>query len=127
MRVAIARLAAIGLSPTHILWQQGETDNLNGTTALAYTTSLQALVQSIRDLGVNAPFFVALGTYISGAASPTVRSGQSASVSAPLNIIQGPDTDTLTGANRMADETHFTETGLDAQADLWIDVLLDNL
>lgn len=104
------------------LLMQGEADKDLGTTQANWQVGFQSLRQSIRNRGDEAPIFVAKCTYINGAASPTIRAGQAAVVNS-TDVFAGPDTDTLTGANRW-DTTHLGDTGGDNAATMWRDTLL---
>lgn len=115
---ALALVTKLGLTLSHILWMQGEADKVAGTTANAYTSALQAIVTTIRNAGFTCPFVVSQTSWISGATGSAVRTGQANAVSAPLNIVLGPDTDTLDGSKRH-DNTHFNATGADECATLW--------
>lgn len=102
-----------GRVPTYILWHQGESDANSGTTALTYTTSVQAVVSQFRSLySFAGPFFVAKETMVSNTVNSTIQTGQTNAVSSPLHIIAGANIDSLTGVtNRQSDGTHLTATG----------------
>jgi hypothetical protein len=118
----IAKLKAAGLTPTHILFQQGETDALMTTTAEQYAALLHQLVKRFRAAGFDAPFYVSRSAKCDYA-GPTnvgaVRAGQLAAVDAALNIRQGPDTDTIGNEGRRPDGCHMNEIGTIANATLW--------
>jgi hypothetical protein len=104
------------------LFMQGEADKDLGTTQANWQAGFQSLRQSIRNRDDVAPIFVAKCTYINGAASPTIRAAQAAVIN-NTDTFAGPDTDTLTGANRW-DTTHLGDTGGDNAAAMWRDTLL---
>jgi hypothetical protein len=54
-------MLANGLTPTRIIWVQGEADAGN-TTSSAYQASFLAMETSIRNLGVTAPIYIATAT-----------------------------------------------------------------
>ena len=58
----VAKLTAAGLTPTHILFQQGESDALMTTTAEEYAALLHQLVKRFRAAGLDAPFYVSRST-----------------------------------------------------------------
>jgi hypothetical protein len=120
---AVARLNAIGLAPTMCLWMQGENDASASTTQSAYQTSLSSVISSARANGLpsSTPWFVSQTTYPSTTSSTAVRAAQAAIVDNSIKIYAGPDTDTLTGANRQNGGTaaHWTAVGSDACAGLW--------
>ena len=118
----IAKLKAAGLTPTHILFQQGERDALMTTTAEQYAALLHQLVKRFRAAGFDAPFYVSRSAKCDFA-GPTnvaaVRAGQLSAVDMALNIRQGPDTDTIGNEGRSADGCHMNEIGAIANAALW--------
>jgi len=121
---AIAGARAAGLSITHVLWHQGETDAINELRGGDYAGHLRVVVAAIRALGVRAPVFIAQASLC--AASPRnddIRAGQHALVAPADGIFAGPDTDSLVGPEMRFDGCHFTAHGLDAHADMWLDVL----
>jgi hypothetical protein len=120
--VAVNWCRRLKLPITHHIWMQGEKDNALGTAGATYTAALQAIVQRLRDAGETAPFMLSQTTWSSGTTSSTIRTAQANAVSGPLNIVLGPDTDTLTAGYRQADNTHFSvsgSNGVDACAGLW--------
>ncbi|MBY3162124.1 hypothetical protein HFO65_15950 [Rhizobium laguerreae] len=104
------------------LLMQGEADKDLGTSQANWQARFQSLRQSIRARGDIAPMFVAKCTYINGASSPTIRAAQAAVINS-VDVFAGPDTDTLTGANRW-DTTHLGDTGGDNAATMWRDTLI---
>lgn len=118
--IAPQRLAAVGLSVTAFLWEQGGTDCQLSTSQATYEAAIDEVIATPRALGFNAPWFVAKETYIGGVTSSAIRAAQSHPVNG-TNVFAGPDTDTLTGTSvyRQADDTHWKAAGADAAADLW--------
>ena len=117
----IAKLKAAGLTPTHILFQQGETDAALTTSAEQYAALLHQLVKRFRAAGFDAPFYVSRSTKCDDARpknAAAVRAGQLSAVDAALNIRQGPDTDTIGNEGRF-DGCHMNEVGALANAALW--------
>ena len=117
----IAKLKAAGLTPTHILFQQGETDAALTTSAEQYAALLHQLVMRFRAAGFDAPFYVSRSTRCDDAGvknAAAVRAGQLSAVDAALNIRQGPDTDTIGNEGRF-DGCHMNEVGTLANAALW--------
>ncbi|MCS6772585.1 MAG: sialate O-acetylesterase [Anaerolineae bacterium] len=112
-----------GLVFTHLLWQQGESDAYLGTPPEVYQRHFVEMLEAIRALGVSAPVFVALATRC-GEYPPNeaIRSAQSGLVNPAARIFLGPDADQL-GETYRYDGCHFSTEGLEAMADLWLDVL----
>jgi hypothetical protein len=117
----ISKLKAAGLTPTHILFQQGETDAGSTTTADQYASLLHQLVKLFRAEGFEAPFYLSSSTKC-GPVYPTnaaaVRAGQLSAIDSALNIHRGPDTDTI-GNDGRSDGCHMNEAGTVANAALW--------
>jgi hypothetical protein len=120
--VAAKRLAAVGLSVTAFLWQQGESNH--GTSRASYAASLADVISTPRDEGFNAPWFLAKSTLIAGATDSNVRGAIDDTVNG-TDIFAGADTDTLTGTTyrQASNDPHFTATGADAAAGLWTTAL----
>ncbi len=120
---AIRDLKARGLDVTHLLWHQGEADNLLGTSQDAYRERFLRLLGSVRSQGVDAPIYVSTATrYKSKGPNEELRQAQLELVDAARGVVAGPDTDALGGVYRY-DGTHFNDDGLDAFADLWLEKL----
>lgn len=125
--VAVARLAACGFPASRIdavLWGQGETDGLNGTTQAAYTASLQSIIAKSRALGITAPWFVAQETYGGSTTYPSIQAAQAAVVNHSLGIWAGPNADAIDGSigNRF-DSLHFSDAGAATFAAAWVAAL----
>jgi carbohydrate esterase-like sialic acid-specific acetylesterase len=120
---AISKLKEAGLTPTHFLFQQGETDARSTISAEEYVSLLHQLVNRFRVAGFDAPFYLSRSTKC-GMAEPkntaAVRAGQLSAVDDALNVRQGPDTDTIGNDGRNpADGCHMNEIGTLANAALW--------
>lgn len=118
----IAKLKAAGLAPTHILFQQGETDAASTTSAEQYVSLLHQLVKRFRAAGFDAPFYLSRSTkcdYAGPKNTAAVRAGQLSAVDEVLNIRPGPDTDTIGNEGRVPDGCHMNEAGTLANAALW--------
>jgi hypothetical protein len=117
--VLYRRLSARGLLPyvKAILWHQGEADGGAGTAGATYTAQVKSVCQTFRDLGITAPFFVALETMSSSVTSASIRTAQTNCVDGTLVIKQGADIDTAVVAGNRYDGTHPTSTGVGLFAD----------
>jgi hypothetical protein len=119
---AISKFKTAGLTPTHILFQQGETDATSTTTAGQYVSLLHQLVKRFRAAGFDAPFYLSRGAkcdYVEPKNIAAVRAGQLSAVDEALNIRPGPDTDTIGNEGRSPDGCHMNEAGTLANAALW--------
>lgn len=127
----ITRLRALGSHGFRaVLWHQGESDanQKDATRTLPgdlYRDYLSQLIRdSRRDLGWDAPWFVAQVSYHTpdDTGSPDIRAAQKAVWDSGLALV-GPDSDSLTGALRERDGkgVHFSGPGLRAHAALWVE------
>jgi hypothetical protein len=116
--VAFRRAASVGLSVTAVLWQQGEADNANGMGSSAYADNLNAVIAGVRSEGWSAPWLLAKSTWYLGGPSVAIRAGVDAVVN-NLDILPGPDTDTLNNTYRAIDQTHFLASGAVVASQLW--------
>jgi hypothetical protein len=125
--VLIRRLFDAGLTPTAILWHQGEA-NAGDSEMLPgqYRKNLLEVIATFRSYGISAPFFVALATRCGKAPAPdayNIREGQAATVNPLDNVFLGPDTDTLGDEYRVDQHCHFNAAGLLRHAAMWADIL----
>ena len=116
-------MKAAGLTPTHFLFQHGESDAILTTTSEQYAVLLHHLVKRFRDAGFNAPFYVSRGAkcdYVKPNNIAGIRAGQLAAVNEALDIRPGPDTDMIGNDGRDADDgCHLNGIGTLADAALW--------
>jgi hypothetical protein len=119
----IAKMKAAGLRPTHILFQQGETDAHLTTTTEQYVTQVHRLVGRLRAAGIAAPFYLSQSTkcdYDKPANIEPIRQAQLRAVDAALDIRRGPDTDAIGNDGRDKDDgCHMNAVGTLANAALW--------
>ena len=125
--VLIRRLFDAGLTPTAILWHQGEGDSgIGDSHGRQYRKNLLEVIVTFRTYGISAPFFVALATKCGGYPRPggdNIREGQASAVNPLDNVFLGPDTDTLGDEYRDKEHCHFNAAGLVRHASMWADVL----
>ena len=125
--VLIRRLFDAGLTPTAILWHQGEGDSgIGDSHGRQYRKNLLEVIATFRAYGISAPFFVALATKCGGYPRPggdNIREGQASAVNPLDNVFLGPDTDTLGDEYRDKEHCHFNAAGLLRHASMWADVL----
>lgn len=127
---AVDSLHAKGLHITHVLWHQGESDNIvhfpfvsASSNAQRYKNDFLSLVQQLRSLGVDAPVFIAQATRCGGTPADLVlQQTQFSIASDSLHIYDGPNTDIL-GDDLRYDHCHFNDAGLRVHASLWADIL----
>jgi Carbohydrate esterase, sialic acid-specific acetylesterase len=108
---------------THVLYQQGEAEADLGpgvNDAKAWQEAFMRLVGSLRQGGVTAPVYVAQCTICRGERNDLIREAQRRVVDPAAGILAGADTDTI-GLGDRWDGCHFSETGLNKAADLWLE------
>jgi Carbohydrate esterase, sialic acid-specific acetylesterase len=118
----IAKLRQASVTPTQVLFEQGETDAAGNTTADEYLASLVKLVRQFRSAGYDAPFYVALSTKcdeVHPRNRRVIRAAQVAASNLDLNIRRGPDIDMIGNNGRTHGHCHMNEIGTLAQAALW--------
>ncbi len=105
-----------------ILWHQGETDTLIGTTSEQYTSWFQQVKQNLRNRNITAPIVMAKASYAYGLTSESVIEAQSFLIAEYDDIIEGPNTDVI-GIEFRYDDIHFNRSGLVLHCDMWFDKL----
>jgi hypothetical protein len=119
----IKSMDALGLSPTVVLWQQGEADAQLGTSVAAYHAGLDRLASDITQSGSHAPIVLAQSTVCRSAPNANIRTAITMQATQNKRFKLGPDTDTLNNATLRMDGCHFSAVGLDQAAQLWADEL----
>lgn len=115
--VVARMLAANSLSPTEIVWEQGETDCQNGTSQAAYAASLANVFAGVRSVWPSTPIILnSAETWISGVTCSPIAAAQAAAIGG--SVFAGANTDSLGAGDRQMDNTHFNATGSAAGASL---------
>ena len=123
LQVAIQRAADSGLTFTHVLWHQGESNARSDADGDAYVECFLNIHAALRGYGVSAPIYVAQATICNSPSCEPIRRAQGAVVNPELGILSGPDTD-LIGPDERFDGCHMNERGLERHAEMWLKVLL---
>ena len=119
----IREAKSMGLTFTHLLWHQGESDTKDKTDKAAYQDAFHAMLDTIRKEGVTAPVYVSVATRCQREGpNPTIQEAQTELVDPLEGVFEGPNTDTL-GLEYRFDGCHFTDEGLQRAALLWVEVL----
>jgi len=118
LQALLRELQALQLQPSQVLWQQGEADALQGTSAEAYERGFDALLDTLRAGGISAPVWAARSTVCQRGDGRAVRQALQRLGERHPDVLPGPDTDTLQGAYRTGG-CHFSSAGLEAAAALW--------
>lgn len=125
--VAIARLAQVGITPSlanttfAVLWGQGESDG--ATVPADYQFALQRVISRAREYGHTGRFLVARQTMGSGITWPMIQAAQAAVVGYDSNVFAGANADIIDTSFRYPDGTHFSDSGAQFYANLWINAL----
>jgi lysophospholipase L1-like esterase len=105
---------------THIIWHQGESDNLENTSKEVYKSRLKKIVTQIRNAGQSADFYVCTASYhpsvigIKDNGNDTlIQQAQTEFVNETPGTCSGANTDLLNLASDRYDGVHFSRTGLD--------------
>ena len=112
-----------------VLWHQGESDSIGGTSAENYAKMLgEAIAQSRKDAGWDVPWGVALASYhpmptATADRQAAVVAGQKKVIASVAGVFQGPETDSYHTRGFLSDSVHFNAQGLAAHAQGWADAL----
>ena len=106
-----------------VLWHQGESDAISGTSSEQYMNDLLTVVESSReDAGYNIPWVIARAAYHTQSSTENenkVVQGQIAACNG-INIFTGPTTDDLLeGYRSTTDHVHFRKAGLIEHGTRW--------
>jgi hypothetical protein len=124
LKKTIQVLKDLEIEPTHILFQQGESDANHGPTEVtrrAWERHFRSLVKTLRRQGFGASVYVAKCTVCCGGPNELIRGAQQSVVAPEKGIFAGPDLDTI--LDRW-DGCHFSKAGMDKAVTLWTAALL---
>jgi hypothetical protein len=106
-----------------VLWHQGESDAIDGTSTSAYLSRLQTIIsQSRLDAGWDVPWGVALASYhpdSTAAEQNAIVSAQQQVIAADPLVFEGPSTNNFHNLGYLRDNVHFNGAGLHAHGALW--------
>jgi hypothetical protein len=107
----------------YILWHQGESDAYFKTSKADYYWQMKEFINSIRKIGINAPFYLSVATRLwGGVINSGIQDAQKQVVCDTDNCYLGVVTDIL-DSNYRGDDLHFNDKGMEAVSDMWLDVL----
>jgi hypothetical protein len=121
---ALHRVKSAGIKIDMLCWHQGEADaNHTGMSADEYCRYFRSMLREVREVGVDAPVYVALATLCEEAPHPfqnrvEIRRGQRKLISIRDRILPGPDTDMI-GIEHRRDGCHFAASGQQLAAQAW--------
>ncbi|MHB1458000.1 MAG: sialate O-acetylesterase [Armatimonadota bacterium] len=115
-----------------ILWHQGETDMVLGTSTELYMKLMRSLIeQSRKDAGWDVPWLIAGVSFMPSqqfgtGLAPKMKAIREAQrqLADDESIFQGPTTDNMVGPGWRSDTVHFNEKGLKEHGRRWADVLM---
>lgn len=106
-----------------ILWHQGESDSIAGTSTANYAARLHSIIAHSRiDAGWDVPWGVALASWHPNSITVQqrqVREGQIQVVHSDSLVFEGADTDDFHNLGYLNDSVHFNATGLYEHALGW--------
>lgn len=120
--VALRRCDALGRPATAVITQIGESDNTGGTTAAAFMSRLQEMVDGIERAGYpTLPILIGKSTRMPDPylASSGLRAAVDAVVAGNANVYAGADTDDLGTPYRQPGDVHFNATASPIVAARW--------
>jgi hypothetical protein len=124
---AIDEANGAGLSITHVFWIQGGSEKkTDGDAAVRerYKKDFRALVRAMRDRGVAAPVYAAIGSIGMDGFKPDIQRAQRELAGDRLGIVAGPDTDSIHAvAENRWEVVHFSPLGLERCARAWLDAI----
>ena len=122
LRPVIQSLGTDGFAA--ILWHQGESDSLAGTSSLTYQARLESIIASSRsDAGFDVPWGVALASFHPSSSSPAeaqIIAGQQLVIDGDTLVFEGAFTDDFLALGYLHDGVHFNQAGLDEHASRWL-------
>lgn len=128
-REFVAAMRESPYRPTHIVWLQGEADDLQGTGTEAYRRDFASMVGSIRAAGIAAPLYVSIATRCErNPANPAWRADNPVARAQRLvvngrDVLPGVDTDELVPLGDRYDGCHFGGRGAARVAESVADLL----
>ncbi len=106
-----------------ILFHQGENNHRNYSGA-DYTPQMASLIDRMRGDGIDADFYLSRASFCGVTIDVELLRKQEAFVSEEDGIFAGPNTDLLFDRKYRQDfQCHFSEQGLAAKAELWVEAL----
>jgi len=121
---ALSYLEKDGIKITHMLWHQGESDNGMHTTKDNYKSMFTSMLEGIRSHVVDAPIYVAVATRCGSLPEGyEIQQAQRELVNPALGIFPGAYSDELLSIDDRHDACHFSDSGLDKHANLWLQAI----
>ena len=117
----LGSMRRLGLSPSLVLWQQGEADARLQTSSAEYLSGLDRLASILDESGSDIPVLLARSTTCRSSPGMAVRRAIDAKTAGAetRRFRTGPDTDSLQGQEFRYDGCHFNSAGQDRVARMW--------
>ena len=118
-----------GIKPDYILWHQGESDNIAGTSTEEYIARFETIREVFCSRGIKAPIVIAIASYHPNLVekdngfNENIRKAQKQLAEKYDDIFIGPDTDNLDKVYQRADGIHFSTVGQKEHAEGWIEAI----
>ena len=123
LRRALRLLQRRNITVTHVLWQEGEAEAaMPNPDSGDWARHFFKIAATIRSTFAQAKIYVAQCTICRNAPNEIIRMAQRSVLRTEENILAGPDLDVI-GLNQRWDQCHFSTTGLDKAARLWLERL----
>jgi hypothetical protein len=125
MMVSVMRAAKPRYGITGVLLDQGATDSALRTSEERYRSDLQSLIQTVRDEGVAAPFFITRCSFGGRNWLPDnpVARAQASLADSRKSIFDGPNTDRDVTPLDRYDDYHFGASGQQKYDEAWLTLL----
>ncbi len=105
---------------THVIWHQGETDNILNTPKEVYKSNLKKVLAQIREYGISSNFYVCVASYHyemidkNNGIDTIIQNAQIEFCKENAGTKLGPNTDIINNlASDRNDGVHFSKRGLD--------------
>lgn len=112
---------------THMLWHQGESDFINGTSDADYQRHFSTMLDALRQRGMTAPIYISLTSQCwlnpNWREGNVIRNAQKGLIATASNARSGVDTDLLLNELDRFDNCHFGATGQEKFAQGWMELL----
>lgn len=113
-----------------VLWHQGESDSVAGTSAALYQVRISAIIQQSRaDAGWTVPWYLAEASFHPSSSltqEEPVVAGQRRVIHGDPLVFPGPVTDDFHLEGKLSDTVHFNSAGFADHANQWAGVLGGN-
>ncbi len=127
------QLQGVGYRVTEVIWDQGESDYVKGTSADDYRARFLSMVDTLREQGIGAPVHITIaskclepsnGGFKTHVPDNAIVRAQLALSKGGNGLREGVNTDTLLGEIDRYDDCHIAGTGTEKVSRAWARLLL---